>query len=266
MRKTLFICVQFIGVICFAQNTQDIKQTLSYKYELSAKTSKTNPENIKITTCSLDILDDMSVFYDQNQYERNKLAKYPNQELSRQERAGLGLSYRPIFKWMVISQDNQNKFLSQVDSDFKYMTVEPIELITWTIDPQTSSWNEYTVQKATTTYAGRDWTVLFTQDIAVNSGPYKFNNLPGLVVKAWDSEDHYIFELINSGKSELDLNVISLDDYPLTDSKKIKKALDIYRNKTYLQTLEEKGIKIGDNGKARLNTKISEDNNDIERI
>lgn len=266
MNKFIFIYMFFISIWSFAQNPEDIKQTIRYQYELTARTSKNNPKTIRQTTCILDIIGDTSICYDQNKYARNKILLYPKPELTKQENAGLMLSIRPVFKWMIISQNNTNKHLDILDYDFKYMTVEPLDEIKWNIDSETSLWHNYTVQKATATYAGRDWTVLFTQDILVKLGPYKFNNLPGLVVKAWDSEDHFIFELLSSKKAEIDLTVIAENEYVETDKKDIMKAIRISNNKTYIQALEEKGHKLGEQERVIFNIKQGDSRNTIERF
>ncbi len=266
MKKFIILSIQFICFCCWAQNTQDLKKTIRYEYELTAKSSKDNLNNINQTICALDIIENTSMFYDMNQYERKKIMLYGKSDLPREDKSALALAIRPVFKWIVISEDNKNKYLSSLDSKTKYMTIEPIDEIKWVIDPKTSNWNNYTVQKATTTYAGRDWNVLFTQDIPVKSGPYKLNNLPGLVVKAWDSEEHYVFELLNSKEAELDLKVIAADQYPETDKKKINKAIQINNNKTINQRFEEQGITIGGESKERFNIKIGDVVNDIERI
>lgn len=266
MKKTLFLSLFFISFGSFAQKPEDIKQTTRYEYELTARVDQTRPELKRQTTCVLDIIGDTSICYDQNKYARNKIIRYPKPELTKEENAGLMLSIRPVFNWMIISQNNTNQLLDVLDLRFKYMVVEPLDEIKWDIDSETSLWHNYTVQKATTTYGGRDWTVLFTQDIPVKSGPYKFNNLPGLVVKAWDSEDHFIFELLSSKKGEIDLRVIAADQYIETDKKEITKAIKISNNKTYVQIQEEQGFIIGEEERAFLNIKKGDERIDIERL
>jgi GLPGLI family protein len=51
------------------------------------------------------------------------------------------------------------------------------------------------VFKATTHIGGRDWVCWYAPSIAIKDGPYKFYDLPGLIVKAYDTDKRYIFEL-----------------------------------------------------------------------
>ena len=78
-----------------------------------------------------------------------------------------------------------------------YMYAEDLNLINWKITGETDSISGYTVQKATTSFAGRDWVAWFAPEIPYNDGPYKFNGLPGLILKIHDTRDHYLFEMVS---------------------------------------------------------------------
>lgn len=49
--------------------------------------------------------------------------------------------------------------------------------------------------KATANYLGREWTVYFSPEIPISQGPWRLWGLPGLIVKAYDSENLFLFEL-----------------------------------------------------------------------
>ena len=69
----------------------------------------------------------------------------------------------------------------------------------WEIHPDTEEILGHSCQKATTHYGGRDWTVWFAADIPIGEGPWLLRGLPGLILKAEDSEQHYVFECIQLG-------------------------------------------------------------------
>lgn len=77
----------------------------------------------------------------------------------------------------------------------KYRYSDDKSLFDWKIHEETDTIAGYRVQKATTSFAGRDYTAWFTQEIPFAEGPYKFNGLPGLIIKIKDDKDHYVFEL-----------------------------------------------------------------------
>lgn len=67
--------------------------------------------------------------------------------------------------------------------------------LNWIIHPEKREIKGYTVQKATTTYGGRNWTAWFAPEIPLNFGPHVFQGLPGLIIKVLDTKNHYEFSL-----------------------------------------------------------------------
>ncbi len=91
--------------------------------------------------------------------------------------------------------------------------------------------SDYTVQKATMHYGGRNWTAWYTTEIPVNNGPYKFGGLPGLILKIHDSEEHYVFEMIAIERMEEGI-LIEFHDmgWVKTNRKDFLKAEENFRN------------------------------------
>lgn len=63
----------------------------------------------------------------------------------------------------------------------------------WVISDETQKITGYQCQKAETDYAGRHWSVWFTPELPIDCGLWKFSGLPGLIMKAEDSEGFYRF-------------------------------------------------------------------------
>lgn len=72
----------------------------------------------------------------------------------------------------------------------------------WTVKPDTCTILNYHCTKAETDFKGRHWTVWFTEDIPLDYGPWKLIGLPGLILKAEDSQKQYVFEA--SGLEQID--------------------------------------------------------------
>ena len=72
---------------------------------------------------------------------------------------------------------------------------EPLQNHNWNILNEMKQIAGYKCQKATCRFRGRDYIAWFTRDIPINEGPYKFSGLPGLIVKIYDTKEHYDFEL-----------------------------------------------------------------------
>ncbi len=73
----------------------------------------------------------------------------------------------------------------------------------WKLEADTTTVCGYYCRKAITTYGGREWSVWYTPEIAVGYGPWKFSDLPGLILKAEDSEGIHRFTAIAVRQKEL---------------------------------------------------------------
>ena len=72
--------------------------------------------------------------------------------------------------------------------------------LVWQLKSDTEKISNYLCNKATTTYEGRNYIAWYTTEIPIADGPYKFWGLPGLIIKIHDTENHYIFTLVNFQK------------------------------------------------------------------
>ncbi|PTT02364.1 hypothetical protein DBR11_04905 [Pedobacter sp. HMWF019] len=101
--------------------------------------------------------------------------------------------------YQIIKDKQTNKqtildYVSVIADRFKY-TDEPGKL-DWKISEQTDTVLSYTCQKATLHFRGRDYIAWFSTDIPVSDGPWKFNGLPGLILKIEDTEGLFTFKLV----------------------------------------------------------------------
>lgn len=75
-----------------------------------------------------------------------------------------------------------------------YSYTEKTEAPIWEIKSDTKDILGYKCQLASSNYRGRIWNVWFAPDIPINEGPWKLFGLPGLVMEASDSKNHYIYK------------------------------------------------------------------------
>jgi GLPGLI family protein len=73
--------------------------------------------------------------------------------------------------------------------DFIYE--EPVPKFEWKLQADTATILGYKCLKATTTFRGRNYEVWFTPFIPIRQGPWKFNGLPGLILKATDTNGYF---------------------------------------------------------------------------
>jgi GLPGLI family protein len=89
----------------------------------------------------------------------------------------------------------------------------------------------YKSQKATCNFGGRSWVAWFAPELPYSDGPYKFNGLPGLIVKISDTRNHYVFEMTELQKPVAEV-MIDIEDknYIVTTKQGFFKAFDSFIN------------------------------------
>lgn len=74
---------------------------------------------------------------------------------------------------------------------------EEMEKPKWIINDSIKNILGYECIKAETSFRGRTWIVWFSPEIPISDGPWKLWGLPGVILKAYDSNGHYIFDSIS---------------------------------------------------------------------
>jgi len=93
----------------------------------------------------------------------------------------------------------------------------------------------YDVQEATTEFGGRKWVAWFAKELPIPDGPYKFKNLPGLILKIEDTTKSHIFELKGIRTNDHNFtypNLNNYKEYKLNFDQYVKKFKDYRRNPT----------------------------------
>ncbi len=88
-----------------------------------------------------------------------------------------------------------------------YLVKEHIPKIKWNLLNEESKIGNLHIQKARAKFRGRNYTAWFTKDIPIRFGPWKFNDLPGLITEIYDDTNTYRWTL----KTIYDLNDILFD-------------------------------------------------------
>ncbi len=157
---------------------------------------------------------------DASSKKKEKMFLYIGDETSRFSSAGkaIGDSLQSTFDYSNFDQAAFTRMRSQMpEKKFEYYIYKGVpadkitytrEIVTdkyrytadknrfdWTVHDERDTIAGFQVQKATTSFAGRNYTAWFTDEIPFPEGPYKFNGLPGLIVKIGDDKEHYVFEL-----------------------------------------------------------------------
>ncbi len=91
----------------------------------------------------------------------------------------------------------ENKFYSKETICVNGCMVEDIiEKPDWKITKDTLSFSGIRAQKATARFKGRNWTAWFAPELPFESGPWKLNGLPGLILEAYDDKKDVQFKFL----------------------------------------------------------------------
>ena len=96
------------------------------------------------------------------------------------------ITYRDLY---TLKAKNKVKWMDSFKvATTEYQVSENVEKWNWTILQEQDTILGYLCHKAESEFRGRKWYAWFSMDIPYNFGPWKMGGLPGLILKAEDSE------------------------------------------------------------------------------
>lgn len=143
---------------------------------------------------------------------------------------------------LYFKKDSNQYFTHTNLNALKYKFSEDANSIKWNLINDSKKINDYNVKKATTSLYGREWIAWYTENIPVAYGPYKFKDLPGLILELHDSKNQFKFEL-NSLEVDTTTYATLFTDIETINS---TKADFINVTKKYREYPEKITIKTGD--------------------
>lgn len=194
MKKLGILAIVLLAQVSFAQTNR-------FVYQVTSKTDITNKNDIKTENAYLDISAEKSMFYSENRIKRDSVMQANRQSggargFNREQMDGLRTNIN--YSIEKNKKDQKTFYKERIGRDqYSYEEDRPLN---WKILSETTKIGDYKVQKAETDFGGRKWIAWFTTDLPYQDGPYKFNGLPGLVVKAEDSTGDYSFDLMKNYK------------------------------------------------------------------
>jgi GLPGLI family protein len=274
MKKLLINLFLIFGILTFAQNKRFI-------YEYKFISDSTNLQDVKTEMMFLDTTKDGSKYYSYTVFNSDSLMKA---DLEQQLKATGSINVKSDMR-----KGNVRYSVTKTYPDYKTnihrklgmdaYNISDDRKINWKISSEKEKIGEWNGQKAEADFAGRHWIAWFTTDIPIQDGPYKFNGLPGLIVKIEDKTGSHKMELkgIKNIQGELDINVWEAKEISV-NSKQFQKVLKEYENdptkgikqiqmggtSIVLTGKDGTSTKIAKEQEERLKAQIKKDNNRIE--
>ena len=222
---TIIFFVTLFAVKVNGQIKSEFLEYANYRvvYQMSQQTTNNKEAYILVDTMALDIGDNWSMFYDLFRKQRDSLdGVYRYEKLPKGWRRfgggeeGLQAQLEAKREPISIMHDRKSGEPYQIfknrpkeeittiddgplempDTYTKFRIVENIPPQSWSIEMDTMTVFNYLCQKATTTFRGRDYIAWFATDLTISEGPWKLYGLPGLILKAYDKEHVFQFEII----------------------------------------------------------------------
>lgn len=121
------------------------------------------------------------------------LKKYSLEEATIKDDNNLILAGKLINPIQVVEKDTLYSYEILDKTIYKVKEMKP--KFNWVLDSTNSKMiNKYLCQKATTTFRGRNYEAWYSSELAINSGPWKFNGLPGLILELKDENGFFIWK------------------------------------------------------------------------
>lgn len=207
-----------------------------------------------------------SIFLSRNGFERDSmLFELRNNPQLTLDAVDISKFPKTNFNQKIIKDYTKDDFVvyDKIYNDkFKYE--ESKKNISWKITSKTKIINGFKCQKATTTYAGRNYEAWFSNEIPITDGPFKFYGLPGLIIKVADTKSHYVFELTKR---------TTIDKMP-SISQAIKSSYEVTRvvfneklkdyRENIIERISQSGFSLDEEYKAQVRAKLKKRNNHIE--
>ena len=127
----------------------------------------------------------------------------------------------------------------------KFRIIEPLEQPQWDIiADSTKQILDYHCQMARCSFKGRTWTAWFTTDIPLDNGPWKLCGLPGLILRAYDSKQQYIFDCVGMKQAGEGENITYDSKFDKYVSATMKEFVDYQAKAVPEDMLSAAGIQI----------------------
>ena len=211
--KNKFIFI--LGVLMLSSFQLKAQNKLNYRvsYELTYKLDSTDLESSKSEIMWLFANNDSSLFISRGAALKDSIKKNViAAEIGSEKWRSKMEAAKTEFEYQIFKNKAENKigYGIKLLSDKLYYS-NFLDQIKWEIQSDAKKIAGYQVQRATSSFAGRDYIAWFTPEIPLTDGPYKFAGLPGLILELQDTEAEYVFKF--AGFEEL-ANPLEYEIFP----------------------------------------------------
>lgn len=225
MKYNLFLICLIIYSNLFGQK-QPYNYEVEVKYKMTYQADSADKKSIQSEFMSLLVGKEQSVFC---AIQYLVMDSAISAELIKGNKFGPSFSFfqaNGTHNSLVIFKDSSLIITFNVPSRFitpseVYRYTESKSQFKWVILEDTLSVGGIVCQKAETNFGNRKWIAWFAPSIPISDGPYKFSGLPGLILKVYDTQNYWNFDLasISNINRLLKINFLNKTPIPLKNKK-----------------------------------------------
>ena len=255
-RTTLILVILTLAVLTVSAkpNKKDekrvidkLKYTITYRTKSvidTTQTDSTSRYNYENDDACLEIGEKISYFYSatrhayEEELEKSSKINDIDEAVSTAPMGNLSMDFYRNYP------AGKSTYLDEVLGE-KFRITEPLEQPKWDIiADSTKQILNYDCQMARCTFKGRTWTAWFTADIPLDNGPWKLCGLPGLILRAYDSKQQYIFDCVGMKQAGEGENITYDSKFDKYSTSTMKEFIDYQRKALPEDIFAAKGIKI----------------------
>lgn len=180
-------------------------QTLSVQYNAMVKNSFSNKYYDFPATLESDSKKKVKVYY------VNFGIKEDSKSIA--DNVGVIVSKKK-FKYQFYTSPSIKPLISDNIEGKQYLLQDDFSEFKWKLINETKTKGKILLHKAIANFRGRNYIIWYDKNIKTYYGPWKFNNLPGLVYEASDDTESFKWELISfkASKNEIENPFLNITD------------------------------------------------------
>ncbi len=224
MRLFLLSLSFFISIAIFSQSQR-------FYYDYQFQTDSTDLETKKSELMVLDIDKKGSKYYSEYVFQNDSIMNvhFKKNMATHSDDAIPSSGKEGVIIYKILKSYPDFKINHFITLDMTFYNASQQVKMNWKILPEKTKIGNWSVQKAETDFAGRQWIAWFSTDIPVQDGPYKFYGLPGLIVKIEDKAGFHKMELKGIKNKAMERNIL-LSEWEKPISIDYKKYQNVYKN------------------------------------
>lgn len=195
MKTSLMICLCFaLSLQVFAQKPDKALARVKYNFiHIKDTTQKNNPytENMLLV-----IGKNASVYTSYDRLNRKLVEDGKLKAPPRDPKA----PFKPVSLIDYYYFVKENLFFTKEKLFNEYLAEETAPKINWTTTKDTASFSGIACKKALAYFKGRKWIAWYAPELPFQSGPWKLNGLPGLIIEAYDERKEVQFQFAGIDK------------------------------------------------------------------